>query len=458
MSSLSLPSPQQTIKPLATLNPPSTARTWHTAPHPYLPLAATSSSDKTVRIYSLLDFRLHSSVSGGHKRSIRTSAWKPGTKSAGESVLATGSFDASAGIWRRWDGGVKGMKEEQDFTGGFAGGGDDGLEGDGDGDDEDEEWRFAVVLDGHESEIKSVAWSAGGQYLATCSRDKSVWVWEEMEDDNFETVAVMQEHEGDVKCVAWHPTEELLASGSYDDTIRLYKEDLDDWTCVAIMNGHDATVWWVEFESEKVVGLENQEEVDGTDDMKEQRKIWLERRENAGARLISCSDDLSIRIWRRIPRERPDVPTGQGRMPSILRSNSIEEEWVEEARLPQRHERSVYTVSWSRKTGMVVSTGSDGKVVVYKERWKQSSSSAGPTDDNGDRAMSEGRNASNGHNNTTIAETEWIVVAEMSDAHDVFEVNHVCWAPRWDKGRRSEDEEMIMTTGDDGEVKAWILE
>ena len=136
------------------------------------------------------------------------------------------------GFGGRWEeGSGAGGRAEVDFTGGLAGGED--------GDEEDEdEWRFAVILDGHDSEIKCVAFASTSPLLATCSRDKSVWIWEELEDDNFETVAVLQEHEGDVKCVAWHPGEELLASGSYDDTIRLWREDVDDWACCALLTGH----------------------------------------------------------------------------------------------------------------------------------------------------------------------------------------------------------------------------
>jgi WD40 repeat protein len=332
-------------------------------------------------------------------------------------VLATGSFDASCGIWRRWETAGQGIKAETDFT------------REEDEEEEDDEWRFSVILDGHESEIKSVAWSAGGQYLATCSRDKSVWIWEEIEDDNFETVAVLQEHDQDVKCVTWHPQEDLLASASYDDTIRLYREDLDDWTCVAVLNGHDATVWNVHFEP-----IGNAKHLGKEDDLSVAQKELLELREKSGSRLISCSDDLSIRVWRRTPKENKGSNL-KGGIPSILKTHSIEEDWFEEARLPQIHERAIYSLDWSKRSGMVVSTGSDGKIIVYKERWRESSETT-----------------------PDMASTEWIVVAEIEGAHDVFEVNHVCWALRRDKGKRSDDEEVIISTGDDGEVKVWSLE
>jgi WD40 repeat protein len=421
-------STKATIAPLATLTPASNTRTWLSSPHPNLPIVATACSDRSVRVYSLNSFNLVSNITGGHKRSIRSVAWKPdsGTSATGESVLATGSFDASAGIWRRWEGNSgkvnKSEDNEVDFT-------KDG------GGDEDDEWRFAVVLDGHESEIKSLAFSPTSPLLATCSRDKSVWIWEELEDDNFETVAVLQEHEGDVKCVCWHPSEELLASSSYDDNIRLWREDIDDWGCCAVLAGHSGTVWWVEFEGATKQHLKA---------TTEQQQRLIDLREAAGPRLASCSDDLSIRIWRRIPKDKPNgAPQTGPRMPSIIKTNTIEEEWVPEAALPQQHERAVYSVSWSKTTGLLVSTGSDGKIVVYKEQWAADNASTQIETTDGPKE---------------IAKTEWVAVAEVGDAHDVFEINHVCWAKRSDSGRRSDDEEIIISTGDDGEVRVWTLE
>ncbi|KAL1967517.1 hypothetical protein VTN77DRAFT_3032 [Rasamsonia byssochlamydoides] len=471
------------ISHLSDLTPPSLERTWLTAPHPTLPIVATCSADKTVRIYSLTNFKLLSTISGGHKRSVRTCAWKPNVK--GESVLATGSFDATVGIWRRWDsygreeGGSQAWAIDDSKSDGGEnpddedGGAPEGRrslrpEADHDAEEEDEEWRFAVLLDGHDSEVKSVSWSTSGTLLATCARDKSIWIWEDLDDgdNNFETVAVLQEHSGDVKCVSWHPTEECLASGSYDDTIRVWREDIDDWGQVACLKGHGGTVWYIDWEGADYTPSPSSsltaEEAAAVKDR------WKEHHALSGPRLISCSDDRTVRVWRRKPKQPSSLSAGTG-MPSIIRPVGLDETWYEDAVLPAAHDLSIYAVAWSKRTGLVASAGADGRIVVYEERFV----SAGDNlpHDEGDKmdvepssSAADSENQPDGQTTPPSLRTEWIVLATIDAAHGIYEVNHITWAKRADRKRHESsaaaggEEEVLITTADDGSVKVWTVD
>jgi cytosolic iron-sulfur protein assembly protein CIAO1 len=419
MVSLDAPS----LSRLAQLSSPSPTRTWQSAPHPHLPIFATANSDKTVSIHSLQDFRLLSTISGGHKRSIRSVAWRDDGKK-GESVLATGSFDSSVGIWKREDahsnaeGGPPGSNIDDDLdlsSEGFLG--SESIRS-----EDPEDWQFAVLLTGHDSEVKCVAFSPSNpSLLATSSRDKSLWIWEAIsEEDDYETIAVLTEHSGDVKCVAWHPDREILASGSYDDSVRFWRdiEEEGDWGCIGCIEGHEGTVWGVVWEPR------------------------LKKDSQSELRLASCSDDLTIRVWKKVePEKREEHKSGS--LPSIIRPPSSTEVWQQDAILPRMHSRSIYAIAWSRVTGMIVSCGGDGNILVYEE--------ARGSDQKQDVQM-HGMDL-----NGTTPRTAWRVVAQMEGAHDDYEINHVCWARRQDRDKQWEGEEVILSTGDDGVVRVWTL-
>ncbi|KAL5514358.1 hypothetical protein ACEPAG_2446 [Sanghuangporus baumii] len=300
-------------------------RVWCIAWNPVRPLLASCSGDKSVRVYHYnkksqhrvdmdmdsdsfpsqkiddddddenVEFELQASVQTGHAKTVRCVAWAPSGK-----TFATASFDSNIAVWEQEgaddDGG---MDVDGEVNGGGGGGSRD--------------WECASLLEGHETECKGVAYSCTGTLLASCSRDKTVWVWEVQPDSDFECMGVLMAHTQDVKCVAWHPNEEILASGSYDDTIKLYVDDPDDdWYDFATLTGHTSTVWSVAFSP-------------------------------CGEYLASASDDESVRIWERVKGEQ----------------------WKwEEALVLSGHERSVYSVSWSTK-GWLASAGGDGRINVW---------------------------------------------------------------------------------------------
>ena len=368
-------------------------------------------------------------------------------KNNGVLSLATGSFDATMGIWRR--------REAAQEDGGFSNEEiervDDDTEleveilsdgvvkqapqlrtaRDDDGSDAEEDWEFAIVLEGHDSEVKNVAYSPSGQWLASCSRDKSIWIWEEVGEegeDEFETIAVLQEHTADVKCVCWRKDDgngEVLASSSYDDTIRLWKEvdGEGEWGCFAVLEGHEGTVWNLDWEPE----VSQKKFDDAETPESEAPRI---------PRLMSCSADTTIRVWTLVPAPPPPNKPSyfNSSIPSTMRPPPADEKWECTSTLPKVHDLPIYSISWSEKTGRVVSTGGDGRIAIYEERTK-------------------GRTRVGGE-----IEREWIVLAVLQGGHGPYEINHATWCSRFDPGKKVEGEQIVVTTGDDGVVRAWAID
>ncbi|KAL5521604.1 CIA1 [Sanghuangporus sanghuang] len=357
-------------------------RVWCIAWNPVRPLLASCSGDKSVRVYhykksyrvdmdsspSQIDdddenvkFELQASVQTGHAKTVRCVAWAPSGK-----TFATASFDSNIAVWEQEGAGADGDDDGgMDVDGELSGNGGSG------------EWECASLLEGHETECKSVAYSSTGTLLASCSRDKTVWVWEVQPDSDFECMGVLMAHTQDVKCVAWHPNEEILASGSYDDTIKLYVDDPDDdWYDFATLTGHTSTVWSLAFSP-------------------------------CGEYLASASDDRTVKIWRRVKGER-----WKWEEAFVLSGTGV-------------HERSVYSVSWSKglmkgtgngeeeSKGWLASAGGDGRINVWDIQKRA---------DNSIHAS---------------------LITMVENAHGVCDVNCISWCPR------EGFEDLLASAGDD---------
>ncbi|OTB01573.1 hypothetical protein M426DRAFT_323333 [Hypoxylon sp. CI-4A] len=436
------------LEPLPPFKPDLYQRAWQSIPHPTLPLLATA-HEKSVTVFSLTTLTAHSALTNGHERSVRSTTWKPNLPPH-KLCLVTGSFDSTAGLWR-WsdDNSNNNNNLEVDLT--------NGSEKDEE-EEEEKDWELIIILDGQDSEIKSVSFSPAGQFLATCSRDKSVWIWEDVgsseEDDEWETVAVLNEHEGDVKAVAWCPetnragrvgrySSDVLASASYDNTVRVWREEGEqEWVCVAVLEGHDGTVWGVQWEPQP--------------------------RGDRFPRILTWSADRTLRMWSlKEEEEEEEAPRhawsggggGLGGIPNTMR-RSLKEEWECTAVLPEAHTRDIYAASWSPETGMVASAGSDGVIAVYTE--DKEDGVARSADDEAAAELDGDVPMTNGHTTADkpLESRKWRLVSTMPNAHGPYEVNHITWCKRYDQGCPPEKrgvEEMLVSTGDDGIVRPWQI-
>ncbi len=285
---------------------------------------ATCSADRTVRLWTVsvtpaTQAVCSTTLDGSHTGTVRRVCFSPDGM-----LLASASFDKTVVVWN-----VAGVErsETNDADAGEVG--------------------ALTVLEGHESEVKGVAWNPSGNgLLATCGRDKTVWFWEQQggvgganhgadladlaDLVDFEVIDVKHGHEQDVKAIAWHPSGELLVSVSYDEALKFWKEseDTDEWECVlTVQTAHAGTVWDARFDAR-------------------------------GEYLVTSGDDKCVKLWR-VGLEEVGDDGGYG--PRGVRCACV-------ATVSGYHDRPIYSADVVRAGSrmLVASGGGDDSIVVVE--------------------------------------------------------------------------------------------
>ncbi|MDE3721812.1 protein kinase [Nocardiopsis sp. N85] len=83
----------------------------------------------------------------------------------------------------------------------------------------EEPGQAITILDGHSSDVNSVAFSPDGTTLATGSSDDTVLLWDIATGTE---IISLDDHSDQVSSVAFSPDGTTLATGSWDDTVRLW--------------------------------------------------------------------------------------------------------------------------------------------------------------------------------------------------------------------------------------------
>lgn len=309
-------------------------RIWSIDIHPsnkYL-IFATAGSDKEVNIYYIKDvenfnnsssINVHNilSIKNNHTRTIRYVKWdRSGT------YIAAASFDSTVSIFF-----INDIELQIDNINNLYNKIDKELTKSHKNNINDNKnlflkYKLFTILKGHENEVKSISWSSNNNYLATCSRDKTIWIWSLDEDTNeFYCFSICENHTQDVKCVLFHPkNNNVLFSSSYDNTIKIWilSVDEEDWCCVkTIDNIHLNTIWYMNIK-------------------------LIDTNENQ-LYLYSCSEDCSIsKIFISLEMDS---------------NNTVNYNLVESNK--NSHLYPVYSISYDNN--LIVSGGGDNKINIY---------------------------------------------------------------------------------------------
>ena len=106
---------------------------------------------------------------------------------------------------------------------------------------------------GHTDEVNAVKWDPSGTLLASCSDDCTAKVWDVNRGIN-EPLYDFKSHEQEIYTVKWSPTGQgsanptkllMLATASFDGSVRLW--NVQDGTCIRILSRHRDSVYSVAF-------------------------------------------------------------------------------------------------------------------------------------------------------------------------------------------------------------------
>ncbi|XP_069071427.1 protein HIRA isoform X4 [Pleurodeles waltl] len=84
-----------------------------------------------------------------------------------------------------------------------------------------EQWRCVSILRSHTGDVMDVAWSPHDAWLASCSVDNTVVIWNALKFP--EIIATLQGHSGLVKGLTWDPVGKYIASQADDRSLKVWR-------------------------------------------------------------------------------------------------------------------------------------------------------------------------------------------------------------------------------------------
>lgn len=211
-------------------------------------IIASGSLDKTIKLWNTATGKLIR-ILKGHNASVTSIKFSPDKKS-----IVSGSYDKTIKIWDFSTGKVKNTMTS-DIVSGYVFSTDISPNG------KSIIWEsFSYLIiwppltpgsgnliarfpfNGHKDDVKSVAFSPDGNFIASGSSDKTIIIWGSSTGKSTRTLFG---HDGGVWSVAYSPDGKTVASGSTDKTIKLW--DVATGKNIKTYTGSESSIFTIAF-------------------------------------------------------------------------------------------------------------------------------------------------------------------------------------------------------------------
>ena len=212
---------------------------------------------------------------------------------------------------------------------------------------------LVYLYHGHVNNVRAVAWSPDGLYIASGSDDQTVRVWESRTGADQKSYTG---HEDSINCVAWSPDGRQIASGSSDKTVQVWAALKD--SNMVVYTSHNDIVHAVSW-SPTAAGLAYSIASGGNDDMV---RIW---RSDTGSDIgvfTKHTDRVRAVAWS--PRGKYIASAGDDQTVQVWEPGDLDGNIAPDVTYTH-HKDSVRTVAWSPDGKYVASAGADATVQVW---------------------------------------------------------------------------------------------
>ena len=252
-----------------------------------------------------------------------------------------------------------------------------------------------LVLEGHQSPVTAVGFSADGKKLVTASEDKTIRIWSGQTGNS---IVILRGHADVISDVSFSADDQLLVSSSNDGTARIWNADLESRDDVVI-SGHRKPIFSVAYNID-------------------------------GSRIATASGDGTVRVWSSLNGELQQKFLGHsGRVFSVAFSHD---------------DRHIVTSSddhtariWDVRSGLPAIVLGNNDATIYNARFSPDDKQVATASDDGTVRIWDAATGS------SISELK---VAESSSS--IGAVYKLLFTPQGDK---------LISATEDGALRIWDI-